>query len=147
MKKSLSILLLMVVAAMFTNKLHAQDIITPSAAKEAAAASLKNTVITIDGKQFDYRILKHYTQQQLTDMPAAKRNQVHFIYTQSYHVIDMANCPTMKDTDIDVAKLEIFRKEDATTTVLYGNDCKVSVQLISRKEMQQLMDVITSNTK
>lgn len=146
MKKKLITLLIVFFALQAANKTIAQDIVTRVAAQDAQTASLKNTVITIDNKNFDYRILKHYTEQQLREMSAVKRNQVYFIYTQSYHVIDMANCPTLRDTDIDVAKLEVFRKENTSNTVLYGNDCKVSVQLISRNEMQQLMEVLNANT-
>lgn len=130
-----------------TNKTLGQEGISKMAQQEEKTAYLKNTIVTIDNKNFDYRILKHYSEQELKNMSAVKRNQVYFIYTQSYHVIDIANCPTLKDSDIDVAKLEVLRKENTSTTVLYGNDCKVSVQLISRNEMQQLLDVLKDTTK
>jgi hypothetical protein len=114
--------------------------------RKLQTAHLKNTVITIDNKNFDYRVLKHYSEQELRNMSSVKRNQVHFIYTQSYHVIDLANCPNLKESDIDVSSLEVLRKENTSTTVLYGKDCKVSVKLISRNEMQELMNVL-NNTK
>jgi hypothetical protein len=130
-----------------TNKSFGQDFVSKTAEKEAQTAHLRNTVISIDNKNFDYRILKHYTELELRNMPSVKLNQIHFIYTQSYHVLDLANCPNLRESDIDVAKIEVFRKENSSTTVLYGTDCKVSVQLISRNEMQQLLDVLNNTTK
>ena len=147
MKKKLFTLSIFLFLFCFTNELVAQESVSGATLKEAATAYLRNTFITIGNKNFDYRILKHYSEQELNNMSEVKRNQVYFIYTQSYHVLDLANCPTLKESDIDVAKLEVFRKENTKTTVLYGNDCKVSVELISRNEMQELMEVLNNTTK
>ncbi len=147
MKKRLFTLFIILSSFCFANKIFAQDAITRTASNDAATAYLRNTVITIGNKNFDYRILKHYSEQELNNMSELKRNQVYFINTQSYHVLDLANCPTLKESDIDVSKLEVFRKENTKTTVLYGNDCKVSVELISQSEMQELMEVLNNTTK
>ena len=146
MRTKLIPLLTLFIVLFLANNMFGQDVVSKSALKEAETAHLKNTVITIDNKNFDYRVLKHYSEQELRNMSSVKRNQVHFIYTQSYHVIDLANCPNLKESDIDVSSLEVLRKENTSTTVLYGKDCKVSVKLISRNEMQELMNVL-NNTK
>ena len=146
MKTKLFTLFTVLVLFQISNKMFGQDFISKKAEKEAQTAHLKNTVITIDNKNFDYRVLKHYSEDELRTMSSIKRNQVHFIYTQSYTVLDLANCPNLKETDIDVAKIEVFRKENTSSTVFYGKDCKVSVKLISRNEMQELMNVL-NNTK
>jgi hypothetical protein len=146
MKTKLFTLFTVLMLFQISNKMFGQDFISKKAEKEAQTAHLKNSVITIDNKSFDYRVLKHYSEQELRNMSSVKRNQVHFIYTQSYHVIDLANCPNLKESDIDVSSLEVLRKENTSTTVLYGKDCKVSVKLISRNEMQELMNVL-NNTK
>ena len=39
-------------------------------------------------------------------------------------------------------KLEMNRKDNSSTTVLYGKDCKVSIELISRNEMKQMLDLL-----
>jgi hypothetical protein len=146
MRTKLIPLLKLFTVLFLANNMFGQDVVSKSALKEAETAHLKNTVITIDNKNFDYRVLKHYSEDELRTMSSIKRNQVHFIYTQSYTVLDLANCPNLKETDIDVAKIEVFRKENTSSTVFYGKDCKVSVKLISRNEMQELMNVI-NNTK
>ncbi len=146
MRTKLIPLLTLFTVLFLANNMFGQDVVSKSVLKEAETAHLKNTVITIDNKNFDYRILKHYSEDELRTMSSIKRNQVHFIYTQSYTVLDLANCPNLKETDIDVAKIEVFRKENTSSTVFYGKDCKVSVKLISRNEMQELMNVI-NNTK
>ena len=146
MRTKLIPLLTLFTVLFLANNMFGQDVVSKSALKEAETAHLKNTVITIDNKNFDYRILKHYSEDELRTMSSIKRNQVHFIYTQSYTVLDLANCPNLKETDIDVAKIEVFRKENTSSTVFYGKDCKVSVKLISRNEMQELMNVL-NNTK
>ena len=139
MRTKLIPLLTLFTVLFLANNMFGQDVVSKSALKEAETAHLKNTVITIDNKNFDYRV-------ELRTMSSIKRNQVHFIYTQSYTVLDLANCPNLKETDIDVAKIEVFRKENTSSTVFYGKDCKVSVKLISRNEMQELMNVL-NNTK
>jgi hypothetical protein len=146
MRTKLIPLLKLFTVLFLANNMFGQDVVSKSALKEAETAHLKNTVITIDNKNFDYRVLKHYSEDELRTMSSIKRNQVHFIYTQSYIVLDLANCPNLKETDIDVAKIEVFRKENTSSTVFYGKDCKVSVKLISRNEMQELMNVL-NNTK
>ncbi|MDB5227235.1 MAG: hypothetical protein JWN78_1428 [Bacteroidota bacterium] len=108
--------------------------------KEIETAYLRNTVITIDGKSFDYRILKHYTEAQLRSMSPVKRNQVLFIYTGSYTVTGTENCPSFSEKDIDVAKLETMRKENSTADIAYGNVCQVHVQLMSQQLFRQKME-------
>lgn len=149
MKKKLITLFIIAQVFCLQNKIFAQSesASSPMEQIEASTANLKNTIINIDNKDFDYRILKYYTEQELKSMSRVKRNQVYFIYTQSYHVIDLVNCPNLKETDIDVSKLEVLRKEDTNTTVFYGKDCKVSVVLISRKEMKELLDVLNNTNK
>lgn len=119
----------------FQATLSAQDIPSKVAAKEAATAYLKNAVLKIDNISYDYRILKHYTQEELLNMSDAKRNQVHFIYTESYRVLDINNCPSMKETDIDIAKIDFLRKENETTLVKYGSECQVTIELFSRNDL------------
>ncbi len=72
-----------------------------------------------------------------------KRKQIYFIYNQSYTVLDMNICKNMLPIDIDVARLEIFRKENQRVIVEYGNDCKVHVELLSRSELNAKMEEIT----
>jgi hypothetical protein len=117
MRTKLIPLLKLFTVLFLANNMFGQDVVSKSALKEAETAHLKNTVITIDNKNFDYRVLKHYSEDELRTMSSIKRNQVHFIYTQSYIVLDLANCPNLKETDIDVAKIEVLRKENTSTTV------------------------------
>ncbi|MFN8284576.1 MAG: hypothetical protein U0U67_15245 [Chitinophagales bacterium] len=111
--------------------------------KDEETAYLRSTEIIINSQTFDYRILKHYTETQLRSLPSAKLKQVHFIYTQSYSVQDLQSCPDMSYKDIDVAKLERFRLDDATITVEYGTDCKVKVTLMSKSQLQLFLNQIT----
>ena len=55
--KNLFVLSLLLMCLVTKN--YAQDVITPAAAKETATSNLINSVITIDDKTIDYRILKH----------------------------------------------------------------------------------------
>jgi hypothetical protein len=93
MKTKLFTLFTVLMLFQISNKMFGQDFISKKAEKEAQTAHLKNSVITIDNKSFDYRVLKHYSEQELRNMSSVKRNQVHFIYTQSYHVIDLVSTP------------------------------------------------------
>lgn len=121
----------------------AQDIITPAAAKESASASYRNTEITIDNQVFDYRVLKHYTEAELTNMPAIKRKQIHFIYTESITILDIANCPSLNIKDIDAAKLESFRMQNVSYLIEFGEKCKLHINLMSKNELQQHLSEIT----
>lgn len=142
MKKLFLIFLTFIFVLGFKATLSAQDIPSKVAAKEAATAYLKNAVLKIDNISYDYRILKHYTQEELLNMSDAKRNQVHFIYTESYRVLDMGRCPSMNITDIDIAKIETLRKENTSTIVKYGNDCQVTIELLSRNELNIKLNAI-----
>ena len=136
-------LILLLVALCTLTVSYAQDIVTPSAAKETATLSLKNTEITIDNKVFDYRILKHYTEAELRNMPAEKRNQVYFIYTGSYSIKDNNNCSSVTVKDIDVSKLEVLRKDETTVSYYYYvSSCKVLVELMSGNMLKQQLETI-----
>lgn len=108
--------------------------------KEVETAYLRNTVVTIDGKSFDYRVLKHYSEAQLRSLPPVKRDQVFFIHTGSYTVTGAENCPSFSVKDIDVSRLEIFRKENTSADVLVGKDCQVHVHLMSQELVRQKMN-------
>lgn len=142
MKKKFFTLLFIFVTSGITSKLLAQDSGERSyiAEKEAVTAHLKNSVITIDNQSFDYRILKHYTEADLRSLPSAKLKQIHFLYTESFTVKNMDACPSVKITDIDVAKLERFRKENEPAIVEVGTTCKVQVELISTAMLKQKME-------
>ena len=140
-KKFFTLLFILFISA-FSMQMVAQDAGGESyiTRKDAETAYLKNTTITIDDKVFDYRILKHYTETELRSLPLVKRNQVHFIYTESFTVSDLSNCASIKITDIDVAKLERFRKENESAIVEYGDACKIHVELISSALLKQKME-------
>ena len=123
--------------------MNAQDVKSPAQLKEDAAAIYKNTEITIDGQVFDYRILKHYSEADLRSLPNVKRKQIHFIYTESFTVLDIANCPSLTIKDIDVAKLESYRMQDVSYLIEYGEKCKLHINLMSKNEMQQRLNAIT----
>ncbi len=122
--------------------MNAQDVKSPAELKEDAAAIYKNTQVTIDEQVFDYRILKHYTEAELNSMPAVKRKQIHFIYTESFTVLDIANCPSLTIKDIDAAKLEAYRMQDVSYLIEYGEKCKLHINLMSKNEMQQRLNTI-----
>lgn len=124
-------------------KMNAQDEKSPAQLKEDAAAIYKNTSITIDEQVFDYRILKHYTEAELRSMPVVKRKQIHFIYTESFTVLDIANCPSLTIKDLDAAKLESYRMQDVSYLIEYGDKCKLHINLMSKNEMQQRLNAIT----
>ena len=107
--------------------MNAQDEKSPAQLKEDAAAIYKNTEITIDEQVFDYRILKHYTEAELRSLPVVKRKQIHFIYTESFTVLDIANCPSLTIKDVDAAKLESFRMQDVSYLIEYGENCKLHI--------------------
>lgn len=123
--------------------MNAQDVKSPAQIKEDAAAIYKNTEITIDEQVFDYRILKHYTEAELRSLPVVKRKQIHFIYTESFTVLDIANCPSLTIKDVDAAKLESFRMQDVSYLIEYGENCKLHINLMSKNEMQQRLNAIT----
>lgn len=123
--------------------INAQDAKSPAQVKEDAAAIYKNIEITIDEQVFDYRILKHYTEAELNSMPAIKRKQIHFIYTESFTVLDIANCASLTIKDVDAAKLESFRMQDVSYLIEYGENCKLHINLMSKNEMQQRLNAIT----
>ena len=123
--------------------MNAQDEKSPAQLKEDAAAIYKNTEITIDEQVFDYRILKHYTEAELRSLPVVKRKQIHFIYTESFTVLDIANCPSLTIKDVDAAKLESFRMQDVSYLIEYGENCKLHINLMSKNEMQQRLNAIT----
>ncbi|HRH58133.1 MAG TPA: hypothetical protein PLS10_10785 [Chitinophagales bacterium] len=142
MEKKFFTLLFIFVTLATTSKILAQDTGERSyiAEKDAATAYLKNSVITIDNQTFDYRILKHYTEADLRSLPASKLKQIHFLYTESFSVKNMDACPSVKITDIDIAKLERFRKENEPAIVEVGTTCKVQVELMSAAMLKQKME-------
>jgi len=123
--------------------MNAQDVKSPAQIKEDAAAIYKNTEITIDEQVFDYRILKHYSEAELRSLPVVKRKQIHFIYTESFTVLDIANCPSLTIKDVDAAKLESFRMQDVSYLIEYGENCKLHINLMSKNKMQQRLNAIT----
>lgn len=140
MKVKFILLFLLIIYSSKSN--YAQDVESSpfSNTKEITTAHLKNTIIIIDNQSFDYRVLKHYSEQELNSISSIKRKQIHFIYTNSYSIKNLDNCTTLKLSDIDVSKIETLRLEDTTNIVLYGTDCKVYVELISRKTLNQKLE-------
>lgn len=125
-------------------KMNAQDEFkTFIQKKDEQTAYLRSTEIIINNQTFDYRILKHYSEAVLRSLPTVKIKQIHFIYTLSYTVLDQQNCPDLSYKDIDVAKLERFRQEDASTIIEFGSDCKVKVSLMSKNQLQIFLNQIT----
>ncbi len=122
---------------------HAQESPTFIEKKEQSTAYLKNTVITIGNQIFDYRILKHYSEEDLRSLSSIKRKQVHFIYTESYVISNIGTCSNLTETDIDVSKIERFRKQSESAVVEYGSDCKVKVTLLSKDQLSQKLNQIT----
>lgn len=122
--------------------MNAQDVKLPAQLKEEAAAIYKNVSITIDEQVFDYRILKHYTEAELREMTAVKRKQIHFIYTESFTILDIANCPSLTIKDIDAAKLEDFRMQNTSYLIEYGGNCKLHINLMSKIELQEQLKAI-----
>lgn len=124
-------------------KNYAQDIVTPAAAKEAATSTLVNTVITIDDKTIDYRILKHYSETELRNMSTVKLNQIYFLYTSSYSIKNKLACSSVTMKDVDVAKVETFRKDNIASIVnYYVDDCMIQVELMPLNILQQKIQEI-----
>jgi hypothetical protein len=98
---------------------------------------LKYVSFQMNDLTFDYRVLKHYTPEELHALDEKKLSGIHFIYTRSYRIINDTDCPDFKETDIDIAELEVYRSDSHTTIVNIGNKCKVGIELISRTELQQ----------
>lgn len=137
------LLLLLVISIFVTFENYAQDAVTPAASKEISTASLRNAEITIDNQVFDYRILKHYSESELRNMPSVKRKKLHFLYTSSYIITNQNSCNNVSMKDIDVSKIEVLRKDNLPNTVIYlVGECKVSVQLISLNELNQQLNNI-----
>lgn len=105
--------------------------------RNLAAVGLRNTKIRINNIEFDYRVLKHYDESILRKMSLTKLKQIHYLYTESYTILDLDKCSGLNFLDVDVAVIESERKEDADTIVEYGKDCKVHVRLISRNLVTQ----------
>lgn len=118
---------------------YAQEHVQNPVQKELATQHLKNTVLSIDNQNYDYRILKHYSEQDLREMNPIKRNQIQYIYTQSYRVVNPEACTDFSITNIDIAKLEVFRKKNTSTEVEIGSDCKVKVELYSRDSVDEAL--------
>jgi len=100
----------------------------------------KDETLKIDNITFDVRVLRHYSSEALRNMPAKKRKELNYLYTDSYKIVNPENCPEITSLDIDIAKLEIFRKEDEDVIANFGNKCIVQVKLISKKELRKLFD-------
>jgi len=100
----------------------------------------KDETLKIDNITFDVRVLRHYSSEALRNMPAKKRKELNYLYTDSYKIVNPENCPETTSLDIDIAKLEIFRKEDEDVIANFGNKCIVQVKLISKKELRKLFD-------
>ena len=100
----------------------------------------KDETLKIDNITFDVRVLRHYSSEALRNMPAKKRKELNYLYTYSYKIVNPENCPETTSLDIDIAKLEIFRKEDEDVIANFGNKCIVQVKLISKKELRKLFD-------
>ncbi len=117
----------------------AQDGVSSSQLRDVQTLPLRGQQLTIDNQTFDYRVLKYYSESQLREMSTEKRAQLNYIYTESYKVLDIDKCSNLSIADIDVAKLEIDRDINTTKVVEYGTDCKVKVELVSRKVLEQKM--------
>ena len=116
----------------------------PSHAQRIARESAyeKNQIITVGDQTFDVRVLRHYSPDELKSIPSTKLTQLNFLYTHSYKVLNPQSCPSIRAVDVDVAILEVYRKENTSTIVQYGKDCKVAVELISRAELKEKMDAL-----
>jgi hypothetical protein len=108
--------------------------------RNLATAYLKDTIIVINGLSFDYRVLKYYDENALKRLSPVKLKQIYFLYTESYTIPDLGQCPALKLKDIDIVSIEIERKEETETTVEYGKDCKVHITLIPRKLVTQTFE-------
>lgn len=117
------------------DKVTAQETNVNINAIETSTAHLKNHTVTIEGLKFDYRILKHYSESELRSLSEIKRKQVHTIYTESYTVLNLSDCSSLKESDIDVSKIETLRKDNEDNIVPYGTDCKVNIKLISKNAL------------
>lgn len=140
-------LILLFVLVILSFKLHAQDEGghengSRTQAKDSITAYLRGTTVTIDNQIFDYRVLKYYPENILRGLDPIKRKQIFIIYNQSYSVTDLSSCADLKEYDIDIARLESNRLEDSRITVEYGKNCNVHVQLLSRKELNVLLNAV-----
>lgn len=119
---------------------YAQGPDQPASKRVQPDPALKQTMVHLDGLDFDYRVLRHYDQQTLMSLPASKRKQIYFLYTASYTVLNTGTCPGFDLLDLDLASLEIYRKADEPVTLETGGACRVLVQLMSRTECQRKME-------
>lgn len=96
---------------------------------------LKEVTLMINDLTFDYRVLKHYSQEELASLDEKKLKGIHFIYTSSYKILDKSTCPEFSETDIDIAAMEIFRKDAETVVTSAGDDCKILIELMPRRDL------------
>lgn len=115
--------------------LNAQDLNFKN--RPTISDEVKNKSIIINDMIFDYRILKHYNKESLQQMSLVKLKQIHFLYTESYTVIDSEDCKDFKNVDIDIAKIEIYRQENESTIIDFGENCKLHIKLISKTALKE----------
>ena len=127
----------------FSTFIFSQEVRDKNKSRDQITSYLKDSVVTIDGINFDYRVLRYYDRSKLTAMSAVKRKQVNYIYTGSYSIVDTKVCPTLNILEIDAAKLDSFRKEDESVIIEIGETCKVQVKLVSRKELSGMLKSFT----
>lgn len=136
MKKIIYLLLLM----LFISKISiAQDLESPTKAKQTATSYLRNKTVDIEGLTFDYRQLRHYGEDALRTMDPLKRRQIHYLYTESYKIVASNSCNDFILTDFDVAQYEIYRKETSNAIIEYTttSGCKISIELIARNTLSE----------
>lgn len=109
-------------------------------AEDSPFSSRKNeqyrgTTVDERGIVFDYRVLKHYTPEELASVDDKKLKGIHYIYTASYRILNRSACPDFDELDVDIASLEVFRGETDRMVVAVGANCSVNIELVSRKEL------------
>ncbi len=82
---------------------------------------------------FDYdpRILRHFTADELDQMPAEKRTSVTYYYCQSY-TVDASSLPGFIPEDFDVSVYEELRRESIDFT--FVNEQGLIVTLLARNK-------------
>jgi hypothetical protein len=77
-------------------------------------------------------------------MDSKKRKTIHYIYTESYKVINTYNCQNFTDIDINISQIEALRKQDISSFVDYKleSGCIVNVELFARKIIEEEINKI-----
>jgi hypothetical protein len=92
----------------------------------------------IDGVMIDYRVFKHYTLEQINEMPKQKKEQINYLFANSFSLADNA-CKISKK-EIDIFEYNQFRKLNEDVTVYYkaSPTCKTMITLISWNKFEEI---------